>query len=99
VRILRGPARFAIASLALIAILFLFVFPTRSYLAQRRQIAGARHDLNVLRQQNARLEAEAQRLNTGTEIDKIAREQYNMVKQGEQSFAIIAAPTTTTTTP
>ena len=40
-----GPVRAAIAALAVVAILFLFVFPTRSYLAQRGAVNDARHDV------------------------------------------------------
>jgi hypothetical protein len=34
-------ARLALAALALVGMMFLFVFPTRSYLAQRRQVSIA----------------------------------------------------------
>ncbi|MCU1427347.1 MAG: hypothetical protein JWL83_1347 [Actinomycetia bacterium] len=93
-----GPARFAIASLVLVAVLFLFVFPTRSFLAQRHQIASAQQDLNVLRAQNARLEKEAARLNTNAEVERIARQEYHMVLPGETPYAVVPAPSTTTTT-
>jgi cell division protein FtsL len=98
VRLLKGPARIAIGSLVVVAILFLFVFPTRSFLAQRSQISGAQHDLDVLRTQNARLQKEAARLQTDAEIERIAREEYGMVRPGERAFVVIPAPPTTTTT-
>ncbi len=94
-RILKGPARFAIAALALIAILFLFVFPTRSYLAQRHQISAAQTDLDVLRAQNAKLERQAARLNTDAEVERIARHEYHYVKPGERAFAVVGTPPTT----
>ena len=94
-RLLKGPARVAIASLIVVAILFLFVFPTRSFFGQRRQIGTAQHDLAVLRQQNARLEKEAARLDTDAEVERIAREQYHMVRPGEQAWAVIPASPTT----
>jgi cell division protein FtsB len=88
----------AIMSLIVVAILFLFVFPTRSFLAQRAQISGARHDLTVLRAQNGRLAKEAARLGTDAEVERIAREDYKMVLPGEKAFAVIPAPPSTTTT-
>jgi len=98
--LLKGPARVAIASLFVVAILFLFVFPTRSFLGQRQQIGAARHDLTVLRAQNARLAKEAARLQTDAEVERIARQQYHMVKQGERAWAIIpATPSTTAPSP
>ena len=67
-----------------------------------RQCAGlgARHDLAVLRSQNARLQKEAALLNTDAEVERLARSQYHMVRKGEKAYAVIvAAPTTTTTAP
>jgi cell division protein FtsB len=96
VRILKGPARAAIMSLVVVAILFLFVFPTRSFLAQRSQIADARSDLAVLREQNAKLEKEAARLSTDAEIERIARREYQMVRPGEKAWAVIPAPPAST---
>ncbi|MGQ0825580.1 MAG: FtsB family cell division protein [Actinomycetota bacterium] len=94
-----GPARVAIAALAIVAILFLFVFPTRSFLSQRAAIDDARHDLDVLRTQNERLEEEAARLQTPSEIEREAREQFHMVYPRERAFAVTPAPVTSTTVP
>ena len=95
------PARVALASLAFVAILFMFVFPTQALLAQRSDLSGARTDLAVLREQNAKLEEEAARLRTPAEVERIARERFNMVRPGEQAFAVVpsrSGGTTTTTT-
>ncbi len=94
-------ARVALIALGLAAILFVFVFPTRSYLAQRRQVSAAAHDVAVLRQQNKKLEAGARRLQSPDEIERIAREQYNIVRPGEQVYKVMPAPkgSTTTTVP
>ena len=55
-----GPARVAIVVLIIVAILFLFVFPTRSFLEQRGRVNDARHDVEVMREQNERLADEAE---------------------------------------
>ncbi len=91
-------------SLALVAMMFLFVFPTRSYLAQKRQVGQAAHAVDVLQAQNAVLARQASRLKTRSEIERLAREQFNMVMPGEQAYDVVEAPgsdsdTTTTTTP
>jgi cell division protein FtsB len=94
------PTRIAVASLALIAIMFLFVFPTRSYLAQQRQVGSARRAVATLKLQNEQLAQQAKRLQTPTEIERLAREQFNMVLPGEQAYTVLASdPTTTTTQP
>jgi cell division protein FtsB len=97
-----APARIALLTVFSVAFLFVFVFPTGSYLAQHRQVVRASHDLAVLRRQNYALSNEAADLKTAPEIERIARERYNMALPGEQLFTIFPqppAPTTTTTTP
>jgi cell division protein FtsL len=98
---LERPARIAIASLALIAIMFLFVFPMRSYLAQKRQVHSAQRSVEVLQTQNAELEREARELQTPAEIERMARVQFNMVLPGEQAYTVISPnrSTPTSTTP
>ncbi len=95
----RGRAQVALAALALAAILFLFVFPTRSYLGQRREVGAAEHDVTVLQKQNEKLEKEMARLQTPAEIERVAREQFNMAKPGEQVYHVLPAASTTTTVP
>jgi cell division protein FtsB len=90
--------RVALIALGVAAILFVFVFPTRSYLAQRRQVSGAAHDVAVLREQNKKLQVAAERLQSPDEIERIAREQFNMVFPGEQVYKVLPAPAASTTT-
>ena len=93
-----GRARIALIALGLAAILFLFVFPTRSYLAQRRQVSKAQRDVASLRQQNAQLAALDQKLRSPQEVERMARQQFSLVFPGEHLYYIAAAPPTTTTT-
>jgi cell division protein FtsL len=87
-----------LAAAVLVAVLVLFVFPTRTYLDQRHQLAAAAQRLQVLNAQNEQLSQQIDKLGTDAEIERIAREQYHLVKPGEQAFAILPAPTPTTTT-
>lgn len=73
-------------------VLAVFVFPTRTYLDQRRQLDQTARELRVLDAQNAALSAEAQKLQTDAEIERTAREQYHLVRPGEQAFAILPPP-------
>jgi cell division protein FtsB len=87
-----------LATGVLLAVLGLFAFPTRTYLDQRRQLTAATHDVQTLNQQNEALQQRADQLHTDAEIERLAREQYHLVKPGERAFAILPAPTPTTTT-
>lgn len=75
-----------------------FVFPTRSFLAQRSSIADAKEELTVLDEQNHVLADHAAKLKDDAEIERLAREQYNLVKPGEEAYALLPATEATTTT-
>ena len=87
-----------IVSVLVVALLFLFVFPTRTYVAQRRSLGAAQNKVEVLSEQNRQLASRVQKLNTDAEIERLAREQYNLVKPGEEAYAILPKPTPVTPT-
>jgi cell division protein FtsB len=76
-------------AIASIGVLFVFVFPTSSVLAQRRDRAQVAARLRDLTAQNRVLEARARRLVTPAEIERIAREKYDLVRQGEEKYVIL----------
>jgi cell division protein FtsL len=86
-------AAWVVSGVAVVVVLAVFVFPTRTYLDQRHQLDLAARQVRVLDQQNSELSAEAAKLKTTAEIERIAREQYHLVRPGEQAFAILPAPT------
>jgi cell division protein FtsB len=83
-----------LASVVFVGVLFAGVFPTRTYLAQRASISHAEKQLSVLGQQNGELRQRAKELQTDAEIERLAREQYNLVKPGEDAYAILPPPVT-----
>ena len=92
-------ARVMLGLVIAIALLFVFVFPARTLLDQRRQEGKARDVLELLREQNAQLERDSSRLLSDDEVERIAREDYGMVLPGEQPYVAIPVPTTTTLPP
>ena len=76
----------------LCVVLAVAVFPTSTYLDQRADTAEAEERLEVLRTQNGAYEAQIDRLQTPEEIERIAREQYNLVRPGEEAYAVLPAP-------
>ncbi len=91
-------ARLLLGLVLAVALLFVFVFPARSLLDQRRKEHDAREVLELLREQNAQLEQQSRRLQDDSEIERIAREQYGLVRPGEQPYVVVPQTTTTTTT-
>jgi len=84
--------------LLFVAFLFVFVFPIRTLLAQREERARVRDQIELLDEQNRQLEQEAGRLQTDSEVERLARERYNLVRPGETPDAVVPPPDPTTTT-
>ena len=68
--------RVVLASFALVAGMFVFVFPTRTWWSQRQQVNDARSQLALLQQQNDALARQAKQLRSDAEIKRRAREEF-----------------------
>lgn len=79
-------------ALALVVVAALAV-PTRSYLSQRSEIAAFDSELNDLVSRNDQLEARRDRLDDPEEIQQIARRDYGLVFEHEESYIILPSPT------
>ena len=88
-----------LVSVAVVGVLFLLVFPARTYLAQRRSLVAAQTKLKVLTTENKGLDQRVTALQQPAEIERLAREQYGMVKPGEEAYAILPTPAPPTTVP
>jgi cell division protein FtsB len=86
------------AAVAVAAILLLFVLPGRTFLSQQRTLNATQVQVNDLATENAHLKAEAQQLQSNSDIESIARQEYGLVMPGQKAYAVIPAGTTTTTT-
>jgi cell division protein FtsB len=89
---LSSKARIVVASVIFIGFLFGAVYPTRTYMSQQRELRAAHDKLELFREQNGRLETEAKRLESDEEIERIARARFNLVKPGEEAYAIVPVP-------
>lgn len=85
--------RVLIGGIVAVALLFTFVFPARTLLAQRQQTENQRERLDLLREQTRKLEAETRRLQNEAEIERIARDRYNFVRPGEHPYVVVPPPT------
>lgn len=89
----RGAGWLAVLLVVALAITLAGVFPFRQLIAQQRQVETAQDQLTALQQENFRLEQEAATLQTPAEIERIAREQFGVVRPGETAFAVNETPT------
>lgn len=86
-------ARWVVASVVGALFLIFFVFPTRDLLAQRTELTDAKQELEVLDEQNQRLELERQKLQTADEIERLARALHNMIWPGETPYVVVPEST------
>ena len=80
------------AVLALMGAVLLAAFPARAYVAQRHERERVAAQVSTLAAQNRRLEERARQLQSDAEIERLARQHYNLVRPGEEAFAIITPP-------
>lgn len=73
-------------------VLFLGVFPTRTYLDQRDAIATAEAQLSELEATNAELQRQVETLQSDDEIERIAREEYGLARPGEEVYRVLPPP-------
>jgi len=81
--------------LAFVAVLFAFVYPTQTYLHQRKELNAAERRLQVLQQNTKALQHDSDRLETDAEVERRAREDYGLVRPGETPYVLVPSPPTT----
>jgi cell division protein FtsB len=84
-----------VGSVALAGLLVYAVFPVRTFLSQRSDNNRAREQLDVLSEENQRLEQRADDLRDPETVEEIARRDHNLVMPGEESYAILPPPEAT----
>src|SRR5215217_4590866 len=77
--------------LAVLAVAYVGAFPVRTYLTQQSSTAQAEAELSRLNDEVASLNQEIEGLQTDEEIERRAREDYNLVYPGEEPFALLPA--------
>lgn len=88
----RRPLTLTLAAIASIVALLATVLPTRTFVAQRAAVGAAEERLMVLSEQNRLLEQRARLLQDDAEIERLAREEYHLVRPGEKAYALLPPP-------
>lgn len=80
----------ALAALVVVVVTAAGIFPFRQIIADRRSVTLAQEKLLAMRAENAHLEAAVAVLQTDEEVERLAREQFGLVRPGEISFVVVA---------
>ncbi|MFN2504849.1 MAG: septum formation initiator family protein [Acidimicrobiales bacterium] len=78
-----------VSLLALAGVLLLVAFPTRAYLDQVHQRQELTARVKTLSGENTALAEQAGRLQSDETIERLARERYQLVRPGEEAYAIL----------
>ncbi len=95
----RARAWLLVSVLAPLGVLLLAGFPARAWVAQHREREKVATELADMAAQNRRLEDRVRLLQTDAEIERLAREQYNLVRPGEEAYAVLPPPAPAETAP
>jgi cell division protein FtsB len=85
-----GRARLAFLGAIMASAIVLFAwFPAGSLISQRSDLHGTEAELNALHAQDSALAQESKNLSDAGEIGRIARQQYQLVSPGQQSYEVL----------
>jgi cell division protein FtsB len=82
----------AVVLLSALALTVSGVFPFRQLVEQRRSVEQSRQQLAALEEENLRLEEDVAALYTEEEIERVARDQYGLVRPGETGYVVVIPP-------
>lgn len=81
-----------LAALFAVAVYLLAVTPVRTYFQQRAQMEEATQRYEILAKTNEQLAQRALQLQSDAEIERLARERYELVEPGQQAYALMPPP-------
>ena len=84
-----------IASGVAAAVILVAWFPAAALIDQRRTLTSAAATLSQLQQQDKALSAESKNLSTASELERIARQQFQLVPEGDQAYQVLPPAGTT----
>ncbi|MCP3934183.1 MAG: septum formation initiator family protein [Actinomycetia bacterium] len=87
-RAIGGTAAILVVLGVVTVVLFVAVFPTSDYMAQRRELARVESELDGARAQTAELEEHLDDYNDRVSVGRIARERFSLVKEGEKLYRL-----------
>jgi cell division protein FtsB len=82
----------AVILLSALALTVSGVFPFRQLIEQRRSVEATRQQLTALEQENRQLEGDIAALQTDEEVERVARDQYGLVRPGETGYVVVSPP-------
>jgi cell division protein FtsB len=96
---MRRAVRLALLAVVAGGIVFLFVLPGRTWLAEGRAASMAHRQDSALTRENAALAKQVAQLRNSAYLEQLARQQFGLVMPGEQAYALLPPTSPSTTVP
>ena len=74
-----------------VVILIWAIQPIRLWLDQREELSTKRQELTNIESSNSALEQRAEALQTPEQIELIARQNFGLIREGEEAYAVLTA--------
>ena len=74
-----------------VVILIWAIQPIRLWLDQREELSTKRQELTNIESSNSALEQRAEALQTPEQIELIARQNFGLIREGEEAYAVLPA--------
>jgi cell division protein FtsB len=87
---LRISGLLAVLALAVVVVTAAGIFPLGQIIDQDESVDLAERQLEALRGENRRLEAQVVALETPEEVERLARERFGLVRPGEVSYVVVS---------
>jgi cell division protein FtsB len=91
--------RGAVLLLVMFALAATAVYPLRQYVSQQDRIERLQAKQQALAAENARLEAERERLQDPAYVQQLAKRDYHVVSPGEEAWVVTGTPPASPTAP
>jgi len=85
----RWPTLLFVVLLVSLGLVVSGVLPLQQYLGRENQVNAALAELAIVEARNSELAADVDALRTDQEIERVAREQYGFVREGEIGYVVI----------
>jgi cell division protein FtsB len=80
------------AAVVAIVVVLAGVFPFRQIIASNRAVDLAGEKLAAIQEENLRLDARIEALESPEEVERLAREQFGLVMPGEIGYVVVTPP-------
>jgi cell division protein FtsL len=86
---MRRAVRLLLLAMIAAGVLLLFVFPARTLIDQRHQVASTQSHITALTKEDNQLAARIKALSNPSQVEQTAHQEFGLVMPGQQAYTVI----------